>query len=536
MRNSIRAISAIARADFLERVRRYSFLLTLLFATLLGYAAATGRITIQLGGYRGVYTSAWMGALVAITTTCFVSLVGFYIVKNAIDRDRQTRVGQILAATPLSKSAYTLGKFVSNVAVLASMVVVLAIAGVLMQLFAGEDPHLDGVALLSPFLIVALPAMVLTAALAVLFETLPILRGGAGNVAWFFVWVMSIALPEITGRHWLDPMGVVTVSDSMMAGARAHIPGYKGDFAFTIVDKADKPAQIVQSFHWQGVPWNASQLILRLGWVGVAILLVLLAALLFDRFDSSRWFAPPVRRPKQPAVSSDEDVSAVAPLGGAVAGRSGAHLTPLSNSAPTNAFGRLFLAELRLAVKGLRWWWYAVVVGLLVAQFAAPLEVARGPILGTAWMWLVLVWSAMGARESRFGTEALLFSSAHILPRQLPACWLAGVAIAAIVGIGAGSRLLLAQGWPGLVPWLAGALFLPSLALALGVWSGTGKPFEGLLTALWYVGPMNHSRGIDFTGTGSGAQANHYALIYFGLSAVLVAAAVFGRARQLRAN
>jgi hypothetical protein len=60
VRNSIRAISAIARADFLERVRRYSFLLTLLFATLLGYAAATGRITIQLGGYRGIYTSAWI--------------------------------------------------------------------------------------------------------------------------------------------------------------------------------------------------------------------------------------------------------------------------------------------------------------------------------------------------------------------------------------------------------------------------------------------------------------------------------------------
>jgi hypothetical protein len=513
----MRAIAAIARADFLERVRRYSFLLTLLFATLLGYAAATGRITIQLGGYRGVYTSAWIGALVAITTTCFVSLVGFYIVKNAIDRDRQTRVGQILAATPLTKSAYTLGKFVSNFAVLASMVVVLAIAAVLMQLFVGEDPHLDLVALLSPFLIVALPAMILTAALAVLFETLPILRGGAGNVAWFFVWVMSIALPEATDRHWLDPMGVATVADSMMAGARAHIPGYKGDFAFTVVDHADKPAQIVRSFHWQGVPWNAGQLLLRLAWLGVAILLVLLSAFLFDRFDSSRWFAPPVRRPKQ-AVSSDEDAntSALAPLGGAVVGRSTAHLTPLS--------------------KGLSWWWYAVVLGLLVAQFAAPLEMARGPILGTAWMWLVLVWSAMGARESRFGTGALLFSSAHIVRRQLPACWLAGVAIAAIVGVGAGSRLLLAQGWPGLVPWLAGAIFLPSLALALGVWSGTGKPFEGLLTALWYVGPMNHSRGVDFTGTGSGAEANYYALVYFALSAVLVAAAVVGRTRQLRAN
>ena len=173
---------------------------------------------------------------------------------------------------------------------------------------------------------------------------------------------------------------------------------------------------------------------------------------------------------------------------------------------------------------------------LLVAQFVAPLDVSRGPILGTAWMWLVLVWSAMGARESRFGTRALLFSSPGILLRQLPACWLAGVAIAAVVGTGAGSRLVLARGWYGLVPWLAGAVFLPSLALALGVWSGSGKPFEAVLTALWYVGPMNHTPGVDFTGTASGASANHDALIYFALSGVLLAAAFVGRARQLRSD
>ncbi len=530
-----RAIFAIARADFLERVRRYSFLLTLLFAVFLGYGAATGRISIQLGEYRGVYTSAWIGALVAMVTTSFVSLVGFYIVKSAIDRDRQTGVGQILAATPLSKTAYTLGKFVSNFAVLASMVVILAISAVLMQLFAGEDPHFNGVALLAPFVFVALPAMLLTAALAVLFETFPILRGGIGNVVWFFVWsILGLGLPEITGIHWLDPMGLMVVADSMMVGARANIPGYKNSFSFTI---ADSPAKIVQSFHWQGVQWTSGEILLRAAWAAAALAFVLLAALVFDRFDPSRSLAPSLRRPKpappsETANSSPAATLRVAPTPGATP----VHLTPLAGAVQAGAFGRLLVAELRLALKGLRWWWYAVAAGLLFAQFVAPFDVSRGPLLGTAWIWPVLVWSAMGARESRFGTRALLFSSAGILSRQLPACWLAGVAIAAIAGAGAATRLLLAEGVYGLVPWLAGALFLPSLALALGVWSGTGKPYEGLLTALWYVGPMNHSAGIDFTGTASGAHAYRYALVYFALSAALLAAAFFGRSRQLRSN
>ena len=54
-------VFAIARADFLELVRRTSFLLTLLLAVYLGYAAATGKIALRLGEYRGVYTSPWIG-------------------------------------------------------------------------------------------------------------------------------------------------------------------------------------------------------------------------------------------------------------------------------------------------------------------------------------------------------------------------------------------------------------------------------------------------------------------------------------------
>ena len=529
--NAPRAIFAIARADFLERVRRYSFLLTLLFAVFLGYGAASGRITLHLGDYRGVYTSAWIGALVAMITTCFVSLVGFYIVKNAIDRDLQTGVGQILAATPLSKISYVLGKFLSNLTVLSSMVLVLAVAAVAMQFLAAEDPHLDTVALLAPFVIIALPTMALIAALALLFETLPLLRGGLGNVAWFFVWsILGIGFPEITGKHWLDPMGLMTVADSMIEGAKANIPGYKDSFSLTI---ADAPAKIVDAFRWQGVPWTSQMILLRVGWVLAAVAIVLLAAMFFDRFDPVSWFFPSARKTKKAStVRAAEQLAAAGAASGnpAVA----VHLTPLASAARSNAFGRIFAAELRLALKGLRWWWYCVAAGLLIAQFASPLEISRGPLLGVAWIWPVMVWSAMGSRESRFGTRSLLFSCAKILPLQLVACFLAGLTVAILTGAGAGVRLLLAHSFTGLFAWASGALFLPALALGLGTLSGTGKPFEGLLTAIWYVGPMNHTPGLDFTGAASGPHTVSYALIYIALAAALLASAYAIRARQLR--
>ena len=64
--------------------------------------------------------------------------------------------------------------------------------------------------------------------------------------------------------------------------------------------------------------------------------------------------------------------------------------------------------------------------------------------------------------------------------------------------------------------------------------SGTAKLFEGLLTAIWYVGPMNHIPGLDFTGAASGTHTISYALIYLALAAALLISAFAIRSRQLR--
>jgi len=502
----------------------------LLFAVYLGYAAGTGRISLRLGDYRGVYTSAWIGAMVALVATTFVSLVGFYIVKNAVDRDRQTRVGEVLAGTPLSKVSYLLGKFLSNFAVLVSMVVVLALAAVAMQFLAAEDRTFQVRALLSPFLFLALPAMAMTAAMALLFETFSFLRGGFGNVLWFFLWTFGITLPVVTGLPQLDPSGIWVVHESMVPAARAGIPGYVDTFSLSV---AAKSVRVATGFHWNGVEWTAGVVTQRLAWTALAFALVLCGALFFDRFDPASSRRRSGARPRSegaatPAGAALESATARPHIA------TSTHLTPLASGALHSGAWRLLVAELQLALKGYRWWWYAVAGGLLIAQFAAPLDVSRGPLLAVAWIWPILVWSALGTREARFGTEQLLFSCARILPRQFPAAWIAGILVAALTGLGAAVRLALAGQSAGLLAWAAGVLFIPSLALALGVWSGTSKFFEGLYTALWYLGPINRAPGLDFTGSANGPQAGRYALLYLGVAATLVAAAFFRRARQLR--
>ena len=85
-----RVLCHLLRADFLERVRRYSFLVTLGLALYLGYVVSAGQLKLWVGDSRGVYNSAWVGVLMALVVNFFLSLAGFYVVKNAVERDRRT--------------------------------------------------------------------------------------------------------------------------------------------------------------------------------------------------------------------------------------------------------------------------------------------------------------------------------------------------------------------------------------------------------------------------------------------------------------
>jgi len=142
----------------------------------------------------------------------------------------------------------------------------------------------------------------------------------------------------------------------------------------------------------------------------------------------------------------------------------------------------------------------------------------------------VLVWSQMGCRESRHATQSLIFSAERVVYRQLAAVWTAGVLVALLTGGGIGVRLLISADWQAIAAWLTGALFIPSLALALGVWSGSSKFFEALYTVWWYVGPLHQTPSLDFMG---GSRASSTPGLYLSLSAGLLLVACFGRRRQV---
>jgi hypothetical protein len=541
----------LARADFLERVRCYSFLIVLGVTILVGYAMVPSHEARYATGFsfclmppaergclayaRGVHNSAWVGTVMAFMVVNFLSLFGFYLVKNAVERDWQTGVGQIVAATPLSKLQYTLGKWLSNFVLLALMIAVLASSALVMQMVRAEELQIDLWALGAPFLLVALPVMAVIAAWAILFETVIWLRGGWGNAAYFFLW-MGFLVAEIE-IGW-GMLGYNFLMDLMTADFEAAFPGYRISTSAGVNPVKGK----LLLFPWEGVTWTSEIVLSRLIWLGVALGIALLAAVFFERFDSAREgsvrLRTPTRRPRRgflsrmgrrliPSSADPQAARARVPI-------PGSQLTPLRVPSPGFSFGRLLGAELYLALKSQRWWWYLIALGMVAASLLAPMGETPFSILVLAWIWPLLIWSAMGGREARYRTDQIVFSAAHPLRRQLPATWLTGVIVAVVTGSGVPLRHAFIGDGPSLFAWGVGALFIPSLAMACGTWSGGSKLFEVLYTILWYLGPIEGLTALDFMGAHSETVEAGVYWHYLAASALLLVLAVIGRKRQIR--
>lgn len=529
--NTPRVLYHLALADFYERVRRYGFLLTLAAVIILGVLVNNGTLGMDLGTgdpnilirYHGELNSAWIGTMTVMVTNTFLGLFGFYLVSDCIKRDIRTGVGQIIATTPVSRATYLVGKWISNFMVLTVLVLILAIAAVVMVLFQSENA-LDLGALVMPFLVVALPNMALIAALAVVFESVSWLRGAVGNVIYFFVWIFSLLAWIQAGTtlpFLIDPIGNNVFGKSLYASASAAFPN-EPIMKILSVGSYNMPGTQFRVFNWTGVEWTPGIVGAQWLWAVLGLGLVLFSAAWFARFDPSREglrrarAKPEEAREVKSAESWNKFPRLVLP-----------NLSSLvSKLAQVNPFLGVLFAELRLLLNGRRWWWWLVIAGLSIAILSSPLEMTKAYLLPVAWLWPLAIWSEMGNRERKNNTSQMVFSSARPVLRQLPAAWLAGVLATVLLTIAGAVFFIINGDLPGLAGWVGAVVFVPTLALALGVISSGSRVFEVVYVIWWYIGPLQKAQGLDFTSNPS--------QVYLLATAGLLLLAAYWRGRQVR--
>ncbi|MFF0741721.1 hypothetical protein ACFYVL_15095 [Streptomyces sp. NPDC004111] len=503
-------VAALAVADFRDRRRRPAYLVVLLGALALGLLAAPiGSSTwqiFQISGYRGIYTSGYVGTVTALGGAVWLALAGFNITRGTVAKDEQNGVGQILAATPMSRISYLAGKFCSNLLLLGSMLLALAVTSLAVQLIKGESTQVDVVRLLLPFVVIALPLLAFVAGCAVLFDTVPGLRGGPGALVWFVVWLGGIMAAQASSGY--DLLGMGRISESMVRAIEAS--GHPaGALRFGVgLTASDRP---LTAFDWDGLGIGdlgggllANAVLLLVG----ALVVGLLAALWFRRFDPSGAQWPPAgrRADKGTAGTAERTDGAVAPSGGQVppavpepSGSTAFSRTLAQTTAPRTGAALLptFVGELRVLVQGLRWWWLGVPVITLTAALV-PIENVHHPLLAVAMLWPVLLWSRLGHHAGAGSLVDLLAACPGGL-RRLLAGLLAGITVALAMTVVPLVRLAVAGDTAAVTAALAGVLVVPALALLCGMASRGPRLFQSLYPLLWYA-MFNRVSEVDFLG------------------------------------
>ncbi|GAB2514854.1 ABC transporter permease [Lysobacter humi (ex Lee et al. 2017)] len=465
-----RIVAAIAIADLRQRLRApRTWLLLAGLAALSWWSfppVDADYLTVSFGqGARARYSSAWVGLVIASIYGALLSLAGFYVVRGTVVRDFDTGVWQLLVATPMHRAGYLAAKWLSHLALFGLMLAAGMATGVVAQFVRGEVPVFDALELVKPVVLVALPALALTATFAVWFDLVPWLRRSAGNVAYFFVWTFLLATNIARGEHgggWPgDPQGMLAVESALSKHAAATGAGLGGGGLSVGTQALEGKAPLL--FDW--TQWNvgADLLAARGLWIAIAVVALLAAAPLLDRFAAQRAGA-------RAASTEGRRLRLLDIL-----------LAPLRRS----AFGALVSAEVQLALRPRRRRWFVAMGAVYVAQAVAPEKGLVAAVLA-GWLLSMDVFGRAVLRELDTRTGALVFTASGMRSRLLGARVIVAVGLAWTVTAPAIVRFAVQSPAAALALLVTGAS-IALWGLALGALFRNARPFELVLVASAYV-------------------------------------------------
>jgi hypothetical protein len=518
---SVLRVSAIVGADFRIRFRRVSTVIVFLLLSAFAYvwipAPSTGRALIQINGQRAIYNSGAIGLGTGSLGMIFVGLFGYYVISNAIRRDVITRCGVVAASTPMRSGEYLFGKFVGNLAFLATFVCGFMLSSMAMLLVRGEA-QFEPFVFVEQYLLLTPAAIVFVSAVAVLFESIPWLAGKFGDVVYFFLWsaVLGIVVANETshGRiHWarcFDFTGFGFMMDQLQQTLHMN--------SVSIGSSPFDPTKPPILFN--GLTLTREWIVPRVISLLAPLSLLPIAALFFHRFD-------PVRTRRVSGKGSRNWIGRIQNLFKPLSRRAVALMMVPSRGG--SFIGAIWTdAALTFTLFPLV---FVAFVAITVVTWLAPLAA----ILPIVFAALALIVSDVATRDARAGTTGSVRSISRL--RENYVWWkLSSTCLLSSLLCVAPLIRTIMHGPLALAALICGILFVASTATALGVTTSNPKTFiVGFLT-FWYV--VVNDRGMNpmldfagFYGRATGTTIAIYAVI--GVLAI-GAAQLFYRVRLAR--
>lgn len=500
MSAALRRFNTILIADLRQRSRALRFWVVLGIVALLTWwcfpPLESGYMTVSLGnGVRAYYSSAWVGMVLALMYSTALSLFGFYLVRGTLLRDFDTRVWQLLVATPMTRPGYLLAKWASHLAVFVLIMLIGLVIGVAAQLWRAEDRSLDLIELGKPLLLLSLPAMCVTSFFAVLFDLVPGLRRTGGNVLYFFVWMSMFigAAPLLDegiyhgARSWVsDPSGVVVA----MRDLRAYLSsGAPQPHQFGIAIGSSPYTGDPTLFQWTAWPVRVQDLLGRALWPLLSVIGIVALSPFLDRAAA--------HTPR-------------AHIGKKLTGRALRWLDPALRPIERSRGGMMLAAELKLVLRQRPIWWWSALLGLIVFQTFCNDKGLGAACIGS-WIISADVFARAILRERETNTGPLLFTAAGATRRLLSARIAVALMFAVLPVLPALIRAV-AIDWLTPIALLLTAALVAIAGLSLGAACRNPRPFELLLVMFGYLGAQGATTLNPFVHAGS-TVAQHLVML-----------------------
>ena len=455
-------MNAIARSSLVTSLRRYQRSWGLWLLLLIAPIGARfmiprgdgGGTVIAIGGHLPVMTAAFLGVSLGIIVSTLLLPVGWIYLRSNTNRRQPWQVEEVTAA---ARIAIALGRWAADAAVLLGVLAALTFAGWIIGWLILPPGGFHAGEIAFALWLVAAPALLGVAALRILFDALPLTRGGFGDFLYFVSWMASLMTPMAAQDRAAGLTANMYDFPGFVRPLQYGAPPGTNDFAIGGIDvlPGHVPLDVMAGQLSPGYIGS------RLLWVAIAVAAAALAGLLYRPHRAAQRNLVPGRIARLSALGAPPPAIANAPA-------------PRTLTIP---FAGLILAEFRLIAAGR-------LFKLLAIAVAATAFVADFRHTGSPAALLLLVF-ALTAHAGRSEARGLL-SLTRTTP-QSP--WARRLAF---VIAGTGWALLLAlPAIPGhglaIVPLALGTGAVASLiAIGLAVISRSAFAPRLVLLILWY--------------------------------------------------
>ncbi len=230
-------------------------------------------ISISIGGQLPVLTSAVLGVWLGIVVSTLVMPIAYIYLRANTTRRQPWQVEEVTAA---SRVSIALGRFLADSAILLAVLTMLSFAGLFLGWLMVTGPW-DPFHIISLLWLVAAPTFLVVAAIRILFDAVPILRGAIGDLLFFIFWMASIITPSIMAE---GSAGFATSMADMGGALTPLVQGApEGSDSFSIGSSAIKPGRMELDV-FKGIA-TEGYVASRFVWIVIAFAIAALAGLLY---------------------------------------------------------------------------------------------------------------------------------------------------------------------------------------------------------------------------------------------------------------